>query len=214
MSCALKFVTWLNLQEIWILVCKLLIHPHSMLHSISSSLVASYFATVEKRKREQKLVAISWLLVQPSRLFIIAVSFLKQLRTELSDTTANNLIVQNLAYYVCNLHMSIRQSTSTHQFWSSISSSDHGAFLEGFELLGSTKAKNMFRLCTSTATDVSIPSLDSSEEPTSLLVSSILKRMGKIAMQMQDTQVSSIPSGQLFPLYVSQYVVTFFPIHV
>jgi len=185
-----------------------------MLRSISSSLVASYFATVEKRKREQKLVATSWLLVQPSRLFIIAVSFLKQLRTELSDTTANNLIVQNLAYSVCNLHMSIRQSTSTHQFWSSISSSDHGAFLEGFELLGSTKAKNMFRLCTSTATDVSIPSLDSSEEPTSLLVSSILKRMGKIAMQMQDTQVSSIPSGQLFPLYVSQYVVTFFPIHV
>jgi hypothetical protein len=44
-----------------------------------------------------------------------------------------------------------------------------------------------------------------------LLVSSILKSMGKIAMQMQDTQVSSIPSGQLFPLYVSQYVVTFFP---
>ena len=214
MSCALKFVTWLNLQEIWILVCKLLIHPHLMLRSISSSVVASYFATVEKRKREQKLVAISWLLVQPSRLFIIAVSFLKQLRTELSDTTANNLIVQNLAYSVCNLHMSIRQSTSTHQFWSSISSSDHGAFLEGFELLGSTKAKNMFRLCTSTATDVSIPSLDSSEEPKSLLVSSILKSMGKIAMQMQDTQVSSIPSGQLFPLYVSQYVVTFFPIHV
>ncbi|KAG2589626.1 small subunit processome component 20 homolog [Panicum virgatum] len=181
-----------NMEEIWILVCKLLIHPHSMLRSISSSLVASYFATVEKRKREQKLVAISWLLVQPSRLFIIAVSFLKQLRTELSDTTANNLIVQNLAYSVCNLHMSIRQSTSTHQFWSSISSSDHGAFLEGFELLGSTKAKNMFRLCTSTATDVSIPSLDSSEEPTSLLVSSILKRMGKIAMQMQDTQTKIV----------------------
>ena len=101
--------------------------------------------------------------------------------------------------------MSIRQSTSTHQFWSSISSSDHGAFLEGFELLGSTKAKNMFRLCTSTATDVSIPSLDSSEEPTSLLVSSILKRMGKIAMQMQDTQVSFIPSYKsvVFPVCFS-----------
>ena len=82
-----------NLQDIWIIVCKLLIHPHSMLRSISSSLVASYFATAEKRKREQKLDAPSWLLVQPSRLFIIAVSLLKQLRTELSDTTANNLIV-------------------------------------------------------------------------------------------------------------------------
>jgi len=163
-----------------------------MLRSISSSLVASYFATAEKRKREQKLDAPSWLLVQPSRLFIIAVSLLKQLRTELSDTTANNLIVQNLAYSVCNLHMLIRQSTSTHQFWSSISS-DRGAFLEGFELLGSTKVKNMFLLCTSTSSDASGSSLGINEGPTSLLVSSVLKKMGRIAMQMQDTQVSSIP---------------------
>ncbi|CAO2170436.1 unnamed protein product [Urochloa humidicola] len=180
-----------DMEEIWIIVCKLLIHPHSMLRSISSSLVASYFATVEKRNHEQKSVATSWLLVQPSRLFIIAVSFLKQLRTELSDTTANNLIVQNLAYSVCNLHMSIRQATSAHQFWSSISTFDHSAFLEGFELLGSTKAKNMFLLCTST-TDISVSSLESSKEPTSLLVSSILKRMGKIAMQMPDTQTKIV----------------------
>jgi U3 small nucleolar RNA-associated protein 20 len=169
-----------------------------MLRSISSSLVASYFATAEKRKHEQKLGAPSWLLVQPSRLFIIAVSLLKQLRSELSDTTANNLIVQNLAYSVCNLHMLIRQSTSTHQFWSSISS-DRGAFLEGFELLGSRKAKNIFLLCTSTSSDVSGSSLDTNEEPTSLLVSSILKKMGRIAMQMQDTQVSSITSAKSFP---------------
>ncbi|KAL6615458.1 hypothetical protein ACP70R_037728 [Stipagrostis hirtigluma subsp. patula] len=176
-----------NMEEIWLVVCKLLIHPHSMLRNMSSSLVASYFSTVEKRKREKFDVA-SLLLIQPSRLFIIAVSFLKQLRTELSDTTANNLIVQNLAYSVCNLHMLIRQSNSAHQFWSGISSSDRGAFLEGFELLGSKKAKNTFLLCT-TSTDVIESSLDSSEEPTSLLVSSILKRMGKIAMQMQDTQI-------------------------
>lgn len=180
-----------NMEDIWIILCKLLIHPHSMLRSISSSLVASYFATAEKRKHEQKLDAPSWLLVQPSRLFIIAVSLLKQLRSELSDTTANNLIVQNLAYSVCNLHMLIRQSTSTHQFWSSISS-DRGAFLEGFELLGSRKAKNIFLLCTSTSSDVSGSSLDTNEEPTSLLVSSILKKMGRIAMQMQDTQIKNV----------------------
>lgn len=176
-----------------------------MLRSISSSLVASYFATVEKRKHEQKLVDTSWLLVQPSKLFLIAVSFLKQLRTELNDITANNLIMQNLAYSVCNLHMLIRQSTSTNQFWSTVSS-DRGAFLEGFELLGSRKAKNMFLLCTSTTTDVSVSSLDSSEDPISLLVSSILKRMGKIAMQMQDTQVNSIPSDNSFPyMFLSMY---------
>ncbi|XP_062230251.1 uncharacterized protein LOC133927941 isoform X2 [Phragmites australis] len=181
-----------NMEEIWIIVCKLLIHPHSMLRNLSSSLVASYFSTVERRKREEKLDVKLCLLVQPSRLFIIAVSFLKQLRTELSDATANNLIVQNLAYSVCNLHMLIRRSTSSHQFWSSFSSSDRGVFLEGFELLGSSKAKNTFLLCTSTSTDLAGSSLDRSEEPTSLLVSSVLKRMGKIAMQMQDTQMKIV----------------------
>ncbi|TVU34273.1 hypothetical protein EJB05_16104 [Eragrostis curvula] len=180
-----------NTEEIWIVVCKLLIHPHSMLRNTSSALVASYFATVEKKKHEGKM-NVSWLLVQPSRLFLIAVSFLKQLKTELSDTTANNLIVQNLAYAVCNLHMLVRRSTSSHQFWSSIGSSNHGAFLEGFELLGSTKAKNTFLLCASTSSDAAGSSLDSSEEPTSLLVSSILKRMGKIATQMQDTQTKIV----------------------
>jgi U3 small nucleolar RNA-associated protein 20 len=168
-----------------------------MLRNMSSSLLASYFAMVEKKKRESKM-DISWVLVQPSRLFLIAVSFLKQLNTELSDTTANNLIVQNLAYAVCNLHMLIRRSTSSHQFWSSISSSNHGAFLKGFELLGSTEAKNTFLLCTSTSSDVAGSSLDTSAKPTSLLVSSIVKRMGKIAMQMQDTQVSTISLDKSF----------------
>uniref|UniRef100_J3L1D9 Uncharacterized protein n=1 Tax=Oryza brachyantha TaxID=4533 RepID=J3L1D9_ORYBR len=180
-----------NMEEIWIILCKLLIHPHLMLRNISSSLLASYFSSVEKSKREMKLDGKSALLVQPSRLFLIAVSFLKQLRAELSDTTANNLIVQNLSYAVCNLHTLIKQ-TSPHQFWSSLSSCDHGAFLEGFELFGLTKAKNTFLLCTSTSTDVNGSNLDGSEELTSLLVSSILKRMGKIAMQMEDTQMKIV----------------------
>uniref|UniRef100_A0A0D3EQK7 Uncharacterized protein n=1 Tax=Oryza barthii TaxID=65489 RepID=A0A0D3EQK7_9ORYZ len=85
----------------------------------------------------------------------------------------------------------MEQTTSPHQFWSSLSSSDHSAFLEGFELFGSTKAKNAFLLCTSASTDVN-GSIDGGEELTSLLVSSLLKRMGKIAMQMQDTQMKIV----------------------
>uniref|UniRef100_A0A0E0FNN1 Uncharacterized protein n=1 Tax=Oryza nivara TaxID=4536 RepID=A0A0E0FNN1_ORYNI len=181
-----------NMEEIWMIVCKLLIHPHSMLRNISSSLVASYFSFVEKSKREKKFDGKSSLLIQPSMLFLIAVSLMKQLRAELSDTTANNLIVQNLSYSVCNLHTLVKQTTSPHQFWSSLSSSDHSAFLEGFELFGSTKAKNAFLLCTSSSTDVNGSNLDGGEELTSLLVSSLLKRMGKIAMQMQDTQMKTV----------------------
>lgn len=181
-----------NMEEIWMIVCKLLIHPHSMLRNISSSLVASYFSFVEKSKREKKFDGKSSLLIQPSMLFLIAVSLMKQLRAELSDTTANNLIVQNLSYSVCNLHTLVKQTTSPHQFWSSLSSSDHSAFLEGFELFGSTKAKNAFLICTSASTDVNGSNLDGGEELTSLLVSSLLKRMGKIAMQMQDTQMKIV----------------------
>uniref|UniRef100_A0A0D9YB09 Uncharacterized protein n=1 Tax=Oryza glumipatula TaxID=40148 RepID=A0A0D9YB09_9ORYZ len=181
-----------NMEEIWMIVCKLLIHSHSMLRNISSSLVASYFSFVEKSKREKKFDGKSSLLIQPSMLFLIAVSLMKQLRAELSDTTANNLIVQNLSYSVCNLHTLVKQTTSPHQFWSSLSSSDHSAFLEGFELFGSTKAKNAFLLCTSASTDVNGSNLDGGEELTSLLVSSLLKRMGKIAMQMQDTQMKIV----------------------
>jgi U3 small nucleolar RNA-associated protein 20 len=163
-----------------------------MLRNISSSLVASYFSFVEKSKREKKFDGKSSLLIQPSMLFLIAVSLMKQLRAELSDTTANNLIVQNLSYSVCNLHTLVKQTTSPHQFWSSLSSSDHSAFLEGFELFGSTKAKNAFLICTSASTDVNGSNLDGGEELTSLLVSSLLKRMGKIAMQMQDTQMKIV----------------------
>lgn len=180
-----------NMEDIWMIVCKLLVHPHSKLRNMSSSLVASYFTSVEKRKRE-KLDATSSFLVQPSRLFLIAASFLKQLRTELSDTTANNLIMQNLAYSICNLHLLVKQIASPHQFWSSLGSSDHGAFLEGFELLGSTKAKNTFLLCTASSACAAGSDVDSSEELMSLLVSSLLKRMGKIAMQMEDTHMKII----------------------
>jgi U3 small nucleolar RNA-associated protein 20 len=180
---------------------------------MSSSLVASYFASVEKRKREEKLDATSSFLVQPSRLFIIAASFLKQLRMELSDSTANNLIIQNLAYSVCNLHMLIKQTTSSHQFWSNLRSSDHVAFLEGFELLGSKKSKNTFLLCTADAAGFD---LNRSEELTSLLVSSLLKKMGKIAMRMEDTHVSTIPLVQSFfivhtvPVISNTYKTVFF----
>jgi hypothetical protein len=108
-----------------------------MLRNMSSSLLASYFATVEK-KREAKM-DLSWVLVQQSRLFLIAVSFLKRTvedRAGVSDTTANNLIVQNLAYAVCNLHVLIRRSTSSHEFWSSnIHFFKPWCHPKGFELL-------------------------------------------------------------------------------
>ncbi|KAM3330839.1 hypothetical protein ACQJBY_027135 [Aegilops geniculata] len=180
-----------NTEAIWMTICKLLIHPHSKLRNYSSALVFKYFASVEQRKRA-KLDVTSSFLVQPSRLFLIATAFLKQLRMELSDTAENKKIVYNLAYSICNLHVLVKQTTSSHQFWSSLGSCDHGAFLEAFELLGSRKAKNTFLLCTASCTDVDGSGLDSSEELASFFVSSLLKKMGKIAMQMEDTHMKIV----------------------
>ena len=114
---------------------------------------------------------------------------------EPSDTAENKKIVHNLAYSICNLHVLVKQTTSSHQFWSSLGSCDHGAFLEGFELLGSRKAKNTFLLCTASCTDVDGSGLDSSEDLASFFVSSLLKKMEKIAMQMEDAHVSTVSSS-------------------
>uniref|UniRef100_A0A453EZ34 HTH arsR-type domain-containing protein n=2 Tax=Aegilops tauschii subsp. strangulata TaxID=200361 RepID=A0A453EZ34_AEGTS len=180
-----------NTEAIWMTICKLLIHPHLKLRIYSSALVSKYFASVEQRKKE-KLDVTSSFLLQPSRLFLIATAFLKQLRMEPSDTAENKKIVHNLAYSICNLHVLVKQTTSSHQFWSSLGSCDHGAFLEGFELLGSRKAKNTFLLCTASCTDVDGSGLDSSEELASFFVSSLLKKMEKIAMQMEDAHMKIV----------------------
>ncbi|XP_073005480.1 uncharacterized protein [Typha latifolia] len=189
-----------NIEDVWVLICKLLRHPHIWLRNISSRLVALYFTGVSEARRSdnEKLRIDSFSLVDPSRLFVIAVSFMNQLKRDLSDDAANNLIVQNLVFSVCGLHSFCkqRQISALDQFWSTLSSAEQGCYIESFELLGSRKAKNKFLLSTTSRSVSSVqkdqPNYDTSEDLQSLLVAPLLKRMGKIAMDMEDVQMKII----------------------
>lgn len=175
------------------------------LRRISSRLVALYFAAVSEagRTNNETIKSGALFLVNPSRLFLLAVSFVSQLRTELSDEAANNLIAQNIVFSICGLHSFAKQRklSALHQFWSTLSSDEQGLYLKGFELLASRKAQDQFLLCTTT-TSVSLVGEDqiiheAGEDLKSLLVAPLLKKMGKIAMQMEDAQVSIELYGQI-----------------
>nr|CAD1819808.1 unnamed protein product [Ananas comosus var. bracteatus] len=187
-------------EDLWALICKFLLHPHMWLRRISSRLVALYFAAVSEagRTNNETIKSGALFLVNPSRLFLLAVSFVSQLRTELSDEAANNLIAQNIVFSICGLHSFAKQRklSALHQFWSTLSSDEQGLYLKGFELLASRKAQDQFLLCTTT-TSVSLVGEDqiiheAREDLKSLLVAPLLKKMGKIAMQMEDAQMKIV----------------------
>lgn len=178
---------------------KLLLHPYSRLREISTRLVTSYFKSVSEvktknnNKKSKKPHNEAFILVSPSRLFVVSVSLINQLRTELEKgAETNRLILENISFSVCELH-SFATERKLDQFWLSLSSAEQSSFLEGFELLGSRKAKNNFLLSATASSEAQIDdqSKNIKEDLQSLLVVPLIKRMGKIAMQMEDVQVSS-----------------------
>ncbi|XP_010938573.1 uncharacterized protein [Elaeis guineensis] len=189
-----------NLEELWGWICKLLLHPHVWLRNISNRLVALYFAAVSDPGRTdiEKLNIGTLFLVKPSKLFAVAASLLNQLKLQLDDDAACNLITQNLVFSVCGLHSFAKQrnSLTLHEFWCTLDSCEQGSYLEAFELLGSRKIKNAFLLSTSNTSQSSaereLAHEDDAENFQSLLVAPLLKRMGKVAMQKEDIQMKII----------------------
>jgi U3 small nucleolar RNA-associated protein 20 len=178
-------------------VTKLLLHPYSRLREISTRLIASYFASVPEVKnknnntKSKKPHNEAFILVSPSWLFVISVSLIDQLRTELEKgAETNRLILENISFAVCGLH-SFAKERKLDQFWFGLSPDEHSLFLEGFELLGSQKAKNNFLLfaAASSEAEKDNQNKNSEEDLKSLLIVPLIKRMGKIAMQMEDVQV-------------------------
>lgn len=182
-------------QEIWGWICKLLLHPHVWLRNTSNRLVALYFAAVSGRTDVEKLNIGALFLVNPCKLFAVAASLLNQLKVQLDDDAASNLITQNLVFSICGLHSSAKQinSSTLHEFWCTLDSCEQGSYLEAFELLGSRRIKNAFLLSTSNTGQSSggkeLADEDDAKNFQSFLILSLLKRMGKIAMQKEDIQV-------------------------
>lgn len=188
-------------EEMWEKVIKFLLHPHVWLRNISNRLVALHFAAVAEagRANPEQLNLGATYLVNPSRLFMTAVSLLNQLKAQLSDDDAtSNLITQNLVFSICNLHSFAKQKTHLllHEFWSTLDCHEQASYLEAFELLGSRKAKDFFLLSTHNKSQ-SCQQEDQSDQVSNqklelLLVAPLLKRMGKIATDMEDVQMKII----------------------
>lgn len=160
------------------------------LRNVSSRLVALYFVAVTETSRESHQKSIqTHFLMRPSRLFMIAVSLCCQLKTKLVDDTASNLITENLAFCISGLHSLVGQleGGQPQKFWSTLEQNEQGCFLKALELLGTKKGQSMFLSLTSGvhggndeghAKDIQF-----------LLVSNLLRKMGKIAFQNEAVQV-------------------------
>lgn len=172
------------------MICHLLLHPHMWIRSISNRLIASYFTTVienSRRTSEGSLGAYS--LMKPSRLFLIATSLCCQLKSELTDKDAD-LIVQTLVFAICGLHSVIGklENANSCSFWSTLEQPEQKLFLKAFQLLDSGKGKSMLL---PRMTGVFDQNDASPEQIHHLLVSNLLKQMGKVALQTDTIQVLS-----------------------
>ncbi|CBI17281.3 unnamed protein product, partial [Vitis vinifera] len=183
-----------ELEDIWEVICDFLLHPHMWLRNISSRLVAFYFTAVNEANREKNEKSIeTFSLVRPSRLFMIAVSLCCQLKAQLADDAASNLITQNLVFAICGVHSFVGQKehVDPHQFWSAIEQHEQEHFLKAFQLLDSRKGRSIFESFMSSRIH-NLNDQGNNEDLRHLLVSSLLKRMGKIALQMEAIQMKIV----------------------
>lgn len=159
------------------------------LRCISSRLVALYFDAAKAASKDDGKPLGIYYLIRPSRLFMIAASLCCQMKTQLNDDAASNLITENLAFSVCHVHSLIGQTecADPHQFWSNLEQHEQAHFLRAFELLDARKGRSMFLSLTSGICDPNDES--ASKNIQYLIVSNLLKKMGKTALQMEAIQV-------------------------
>ncbi|KAK9274446.1 hypothetical protein L1049_021693 [Liquidambar formosana] len=180
---------------------------HVWLRNISSRLVALYFSMVtESIRGNQEKSLGTFFLMRPSRIFTIAVSLCYQLKTQVTDDAASNLITENLVFAVCGVHslMGQKECVDPDMFWSTLEQHEQGRFLKAFQLLDSGKGKTMFVALTSGIYNQN--NQENCEDLRYLLVSNLLKRMGKVALQMEAIQIGQADCQHyaiqmLLPLY-------------
>ncbi|KAJ9555656.1 hypothetical protein OSB04_010270 [Centaurea solstitialis] len=166
-------------NDIWEIVCEFLLHPHIWVRNISNRLIALYFATVtEGCKQNDERWVRELFLMRPSRLFLLAVSFCSQLKASLTDDSANNYLKQNIVFSILGLHSMIGRQKEPK---------DEEIFIKAFLILDSRKGRNMFA---SFADDLDVRNeTEDCERCRYFLISALLKRMGKIALDMEEVQM-------------------------
>lgn len=160
------------------------------LRNVSSRLVASYFSAVQKASGENKEIpSTSYSLERPSRLFLIAASLCCQLKTKDIDDAASRLILHNLVLTLSGIHslMGQLEHGEPQKFWSNLEQNEQGYFLKAIKILDSGNGQRMFLSLTSG--EIEKKDDGRPNDIRHLLVSNLLKRMGKNALQMEDVQV-------------------------
>ncbi|ESQ34339.1 hypothetical protein EUTSA_v10009353mg [Eutrema salsugineum] len=165
-----------HVEDVWKMVFKLLLHPHEWLRSITCRLLNYYFKKLEE---SQKPLVADSLLGKPSSLFMVAASLCFQLKvTRSTHTTAEDILTQNIVFAVSGLHSMVGQSD--HEYWSSLDKDEQAKFLEAFLVFDSGKVRSTFLALTSD----NLSSEKGQDDVRNVLVGSLLKRMGKLALDM------------------------------
>nr|GMD50529.1 small subunit processome component 20 homolog [Ipomoea batatas] len=171
-----------ELEDLWETICDFLLYPHMWVRSISVRLIDLYFARVTKACNENQALLRSFFLMEPSRLFRIAVSLICQLNVQLVKDADEALITQNLVFAICGIHALLVHGSGHSTF----GPEEQSRFLKAFNLLDPKKGRNIFTAFSS------YHGAQGNEQQTehqgSMIVSCLLKRMGKIPIQMEALQ--------------------------
>ncbi|XP_020226475.1 small subunit processome component 20 homolog isoform X2 [Cajanus cajan] len=181
-----------DLEDIWEAVCEMLLHPHSWIRNKSVRLIALYFAHVTDVSRENHESSLrSYFIMSPSRLYLIATSLCCQLKMPLIDDADSNVMTQNIIFAICGVHSLMGQNACIDPpaFWSTLEQQEKDRFLKAFDLLDSRKGRSIFMsssIMSSIYEDNNQLNVDNAQH---VLVSLLLRKMGKIALQMDAIQM-------------------------
>ncbi|GER48680.1 small subunit processome component 20-like protein [Striga asiatica] len=176
-----------DLEDIWESLCSsYLLHPHMWLRTISNRILSHYFAAVTDACKD-KLLMEKFVLMKPSILFHTAVCLCCQLKVPMIEDGAGTVILQNLVFAVCGLHAIFENDKcmDVSTFWSSLDRVEQDRFLKAFGLLDPRKGR---RTLTSLTCDAS-GQQNKHHHP---FISLLLQRMGKIAFQMEASQIKIV----------------------
>ncbi|XP_027937625.1 small subunit processome component 20 homolog isoform X2 [Vigna unguiculata] len=182
------------LEDIWEAICEMLLHPHSWIRSISVRLIALYFSHVTDASRENHGTSLrSYFIMSPSRLFLIATSLCCHLKMPVINDSDSSLMTQIIIFAICGVHSLMGQSACIDPpaFWSTLSQQEKDRFLKAFDLLDSRKGRSMF-MSSSTASIFEHSNQLNVDNAQRALVTLLLRKMGKIALQMDAIQMGIV----------------------
>ncbi|KAK7331457.1 hypothetical protein VNO77_25682 [Canavalia gladiata] len=184
-----------DLEDIWEAIYGMLLHPHSWVRNRSVRLIALYFAHVTDVSRENHESSIrNYFIMNPSRLFLIATSLCCQLKMPLIDDGDSKLMIQNIVFSICAVHSLTGQIACIDPptFWSTLEQHEKDRFLKAFDLLDSRKGRNMFMSSSLTSSVYEDNNQSNAVNAQHVLVSLLLRKMGKISLQMDAIQMGIV----------------------